>query len=90
MRNPDPVLLKLVAHASAAQKMMLSGEPHNSVSKYGKRHLWQLLRISWLAPDILSAMVEGRQPTSLTGRDLLRATNIPLDWTSQRAFFGFA
>jgi site-specific DNA recombinase len=55
----------------------------------GKRHLWQLLRISWLAPDILSAVVEGRQPASLTGRQLLRATSIPLGWDEQRHFFGF-
>jgi DNA invertase Pin-like site-specific DNA recombinase len=88
--SPDPVLLRLVAHASAAQKMVVGGEPQRCVSKYGRRHLWQLLRISWLAPDILSAMVEGRQPAELTGRRLLRATNIPLDWASQRSFFGFA
>src|SRR5262245_27780026 len=88
-RKPDPVLLRLLAHASAAQKMVLSGEPNPVVAKYGKRHLWQLLRISWLAPDILTAITEGRQPVQLTGRKLLRATNIPLDWSAQRAFFGF-
>jgi site-specific DNA recombinase len=88
-RSPDPVLLRLVAHAAAAEKMVLSGKPSPTVEQYGKRHLWQLLRICWLAPDIISAIVEGTQPPSLTGRKLLRATNIPLDWSEQRAFFGF-
>lgn len=88
-RNPDPVLLRLVAQAAAAEKMMLSGKPSPAVARYGKRHLWQLLRICWLAPDIINAIVEGTQPPSLTGRKLLRATNIPLDWAEQRAFFGF-
>ncbi|WP_340587291.1 recombinase family protein [Erythrobacter alti] len=87
--QPDPVLLKLIAKARAAQEMVIAGKDHPAVSDYGKRHLWQLLRISWLAPDILSAIVEGRQPASLTGRQLLRATSIPLGWDEQRHFFGF-
>lgn len=89
-RSPDPVLLKLLAQAAAAQRMVVSGEDRPTVARYGKRHLWQLLRISWLAPDITNAIIEGRQPVGLTGRTLLRATNIPLDWNEQRAFFGFA
>lgn len=88
--EPDPVLLRLVAHARAAQKMVESGVPHPSVAHYGKRHFWQLLRIAWLAPDILAAIVDGRQPADLTGRKLLRATNIPLDWAGQRKVLGFA
>lgn len=86
----DPVLLRLVAHARAAQLMVESGKPHPLVAHYGKRHFWQLLRIAWLAPDIISAIVEGRQPPDLTGRKLLRAANIPLDWAGQRQLLGFA
>ena len=89
-REPDPVLLRLVTHARAAQQMVESGVPHPSVADYGKRHFWQLLRIAWLAPDILASIVEGRQPPQLTGRKLLRATNIPLDWSGQRRLLGFA
>jgi len=88
--DADPVLLRLVAHARAAQGMVESGVPHPSVAHYGKRHFWQLLRIAWLAPDILAAIIEGRQPPQLTGRKLLRATNIPLDWAGQRRILGFA
>lgn len=88
--EPDPVLLRLVAHARAAQQMVESGKPHPLVAHYGKRHFWQLLRIAWLAPDIISAIVEGRQPPDLTGRKLLRATNISLDWAVQRNALGFA
>jgi len=38
-------------------------------------------------PDIVEAIVEGRQPRSLTVKLLLRG--IPLAWTDQRAAFGF-
>jgi hypothetical protein len=59
------------------------------VSKYSKRHLWQLLRVSWLAPDIIAAIAEGRQPKTLTGRRLLRVVDVPLAWADQRRLFGF-
>ncbi len=89
-RKADPVLVKLVVLAQAAQRAVLSGEPDPLVSHYSKRHLSQLLRISWLAPDLLAAILEGRQPPTLTGRRLLRATDIPLDWAGQRRFFAAA
>ena len=87
--EPDPVLLKLVAHASAAREAIITGTPDPMVSNYSKRHLWQLLRLNWLAPDIVTAIVEGRQPASLTGRRLLRAADVPLSWNEQRRYFGF-
>ena len=86
---PDPVLLKLVTHAALAQRVALTGAEDPIVSNYSKRHLWQLLRVSWLAPDILAAITEGRQPPTLTGRRLLRAADIPLSWDEQRRYFGF-
>ncbi|MCY7281680.1 MAG: hypothetical protein LH610_12460 [Sphingomonas bacterium] len=88
-RKPDPVLVKLVVLAKAAQRSLTDGEPDPLISQYSKRHLWQLLRISWLAPDIIAAVVGGTQPATLTGRRLLRATDIPLDWKAQRAYFQF-
>ena len=57
--DPDPVPLKLIAHARAAQQSALTGEPDPIVFAYSKRHLWQLLRVSWFAPDIVAAIPEG-------------------------------
>jgi site-specific DNA recombinase len=50
-------------------------------------HVRRLLRFAYLAPDIVEAIVEGRQPRILTVKLLLKG--IPLDWTDQRAAFGF-
>jgi hypothetical protein len=86
----DPVLLKLVLLALAAQQSVLAGEPDPLVSHYSKRHVSQLLRVSWLAPDLLAAILEGRHPPTLTGRKLLRATDVPLDWAGQRRLFNAA
>ena len=87
--EPDRVLLKLFANASAACRAAMTSTADPLVSNYSKRHLWQLLRLNWLAPDIVTAIVEGRQPPSLTGRRLLRAANVPLSWKEQRRYFGF-
>ena len=88
-QNADPVLLKLLVRASAAQRAALTGTADPLVSKYSKRHFWQLLRVSWLAPDILAAIAEGRQPATLTGRRLLRVVDVPLTWNDQRRLLGF-
>jgi site-specific DNA recombinase len=88
--EPDPVLIKLLAHANAAREAIATGATDPMVSKYSKRHLWQLLRLNWLAPDIVRAIVEGRQPPNLTGRRLLRAADVPLSWEEQRRYFSFS
>ena len=51
-------------------------------------HVRRLLRLNFLAPDIIEAVVDGRQPRSLTVKQLLRA--IPSTWEDQRAAFGFS
>jgi hypothetical protein len=48
-------------------------------------HVRRLLRFAYLAPDIVEAIVEGRQPRTLTVKLLLKG--IPLDWSDQRAAF---
>ena len=89
-RAPDPVLLKLIALAMSARKSIFTSRSDQLTFHYSKRHLWQLLRISFLAPDIVTAIVEGRQPPSLTGRRLLRVPDLPLDWPGQRRVLGFS
>ncbi len=85
----DPTLLKLIAHAHAAQRMLLSGKDEPTVSGFSKRHLYRLLHLSWLAPDITAAIVEGRHPRHLNARKLLRTNGIPLEWEAQRQMLGF-
>jgi hypothetical protein len=50
-------------------------------------HVRRLLRFTYLAPDIVEAIVEGRQPRFLTVNLLLQG--IPLAWSDQRTMFGF-
>jgi site-specific DNA recombinase len=56
-----------------------------------KCRLTSLIRLSYLAPDIVRALLEGRQPIELTPTRLLRLSkDLPHDWTKQRHFLGFA
>jgi DNA invertase Pin-like site-specific DNA recombinase len=48
----------------------------------------RMLRLAFLAPDIVEAIAEGRQPRTLTLQRLLNL--IPLAWTEQRRCLGFA
>ena len=89
-RDPDPVLVKLIVHAFAARASLLTGKADSITSDYSPLHRNRLARLSYLAPDIVSAIVAGNQPPSLNGRRLLRAANLPLDWDGQRQLLGFA
>lgn len=87
---PNATLQKLVAQAFAAQNHLLGKERHPEIENLSKRYTERLIRISWLAPDIIASVMDGTQPHDLTGRKLTRTNAIPLDWPSQRKLFGFA
>jgi hypothetical protein len=57
-------------------------------SKVSLSFLMRLLRLNYLAPDIIASIMDGTQPTHLTRRSLIDA-NLPLDWALQRKMFGF-
>jgi site-specific DNA recombinase len=53
-------------------------------------YIYMLLRLPWLAPDITTAIVNGRQPQQLSAKTLMRkASRLPADWTEQRTLLGF-
>ena len=45
--------------------------------------------LSFLAPDIVEAILDGRQPTELTAARLKRVRDLPLSWAEQRQILGF-
>jgi hypothetical protein len=46
-----------------------------------------LVKLNYLAPDIVATILDGQQPGELTVYKLLR-TSIPLDWAVQRQLLG--
>jgi site-specific DNA recombinase len=50
----------------------------------------RLVRLTYLAPDITQAILDGRQPRDLTAEKLLAHSRLPLAWDEQRKVLGFA
>jgi site-specific DNA recombinase len=44
----------------------------------------RLVRLAFLAPDIVTAILSGRHPPQLTANRLMDDTRLPLDWRAQR------
>ena len=50
----------------------------------------RLVRLSYLAPDITQAVLDGRHPLDFTAEKLLAHSRLPLAWQDQRIVLGFA
>jgi site-specific DNA recombinase len=91
-RARNPALLKLVAQAFAAREEMERGGSFDEVAARlgcGTENLADMIRTSFLSPDIIAAIVEGHQPASLTRRQLVSTPRVPLGWSAQETMFGF-
>jgi site-specific DNA recombinase len=90
----DPTLLRAIARAQTWLTEFLSGSVP-SMAAIAKRNrvdtsaLSRMLSLAFLAPDIIEAIIAGRQPADLTTQKLLRDVTIPLDWAEQKRALGF-
>ena len=53
-------------------------------------YVTRLLRLTFLAPDIVTAILNGAHPSGLTANKLMGDTRLPLEWSEQRRVLGFA
>lgn len=89
----DSSLIKLVTRAWAARRA-IEERPDETVEQiatsqgYGLRHFRVLLRIGYLAPEITTAILEGRHPVGLTREKIARMSDLPLDWIEQAERLG--
>ena len=91
----DPSLLRILARAHDIQARLIHN-PKLTVHDVAREervsaaYLYTLLRLPWLAPDITTAIVNGRKPPQLTAKSLMRLTpRLPADWAEQRKLLGF-
>jgi len=93
--KPDARLIKLLLRARHSNAE-LNGSDGVPFAALGKRegvspsHFTRLVRLSHLAPDIIEAILDGRQPRDLTAEKLLAHSRLPLAWHDQRTALGFA
>ncbi len=92
---PDPSLCRLMARSHAIRER-LQNDPGLSLKEIAREedvvasYVTRLLRLSFLAPDIIAAMLKGNQPAELTASRLAQWKNLPLDWAEQRRVLGFS
>lgn len=91
---PDAQMLDLLADAAAVQKLVLAS-PELSINQLAKgngrcrKQMAKLLKVSFLSPRIVEAIIDGMEPRGLNRARLLEA-ELPLDWAGQEALLGFA
>jgi site-specific DNA recombinase len=93
--KPDARLIKLLIRARRFNATLVGsdGEPFAALAKregVSPSYFTRLVRLSYLAPDITEAILDGRQPRDLTADKLLAHSRLPLGWREQRAVLGFA
>jgi len=93
--KPDARLVRLLvrAHRFNATLAGSGGTPFAALAKQegvSPSYFTRLVRLSYLAPDITQAILDGRQPSDLTADKLLAHSRLSLAWQDQRTLLGFA
>ena len=93
-KSIDAGLIALLGDALQARDIIITS-PTLSINQIAKREgrcrkqLTKLVRLSWLSPNIVEAIVDGRAPSRLTRKRLLDA-DLPLSWPEQEVMLGCA
>src|ERR1700716_1017232 len=86
-RRIDNAMVKAIARAFRWREMLENGT-HATIAeiaaaeKINESYVGRVLRLTLLAPDIVEAILNGRQPAKLQLEDLLR--RFPVAWQEQR------
>jgi hypothetical protein len=92
--EPDASLVRLLVRAKAIQTEM-EAAASATIEEVSKRqgvtasYAARLVRLNYLAPDIVEAILAGAQPADLTANKLMKDTRFPLFWREQRRALGF-
>jgi site-specific DNA recombinase len=85
-------LIKAVVRGHAWYEKLLDGKVVDIKSLAGEtgltpHYVRNVFACAFLAPDIVEAILEGRQPLTLKFENLYK--HVPLSWAEQRQQFGF-
>lgn len=89
--RPNAALIKAVTRAHNWNQRLFSGKASSIKSiaeeeSLNERYVGRILRLAFLAPDIVEAILDGRQPADLDLDRLLKG--VPIAWADQRRVFG--
>ena len=92
--GPDLVLITALVKANSWWNKLASGEAksiRDLATQVGtnERYVAWILRLKHLAPDMIGAILDGRQPPEWTADTFIKARKFPYQWDEQRRQFGF-
>ncbi len=92
---PDPHLIAAVAQgrhwfAQIRDREVQSVRDLAECHGVNQGDVSRILPLGLIAPDIVDAILAGRQPIELTAKQLKRIRDLPVSWASQRRVLGFA
>ena len=90
---PDRSLLRLLAQAHQFRALVLQGGGQTitalaAEAGVGASYFTRVLRLGFLAPDVVTAILQGRQPPELNAKQLSLHIRLPIGWTDQVAALG--
>jgi len=93
--KPNVRLIKLLIRARRFNTALVGSDrvPFAALAKregVSPSYFTRLIRLSYLAPDITEAILDGRKPPDLTANMLLAHSRLPLAWHEQRTVLGIA
>lgn len=89
-RKTDNTLVKALARAFRWKRMLESGE-FASISELAEKegialtYMARLMRLSLLSPELVDAVIDGRQPSNMTLANLMDP--FPTNWKEQHALW---
>lgn len=90
---PDDTMVKALVRAHRWRRKIETCEA-GSITELAAQenvtapYVFRLMRLTCVAPDIVAAILDGRQPKGIALADLLR--NVPLSWGEQRRHIWFS
>jgi hypothetical protein len=92
-RAPDRSLLRLVAMAQRYHTMMIDGQGTAITALAAEAgvspsYFTRVVKLSFLAPDIVRTILDGSQPHTLTAKHLMSQGALARDWADQKAQLG--
>ena len=90
--RPDNTLIRSLGRAHRWKRLIENGtygsiKELTTAEKVNDSYVCRMLRLTLLAPDVVEAILDGRQPKMLQLKDLMG--NISTDWSEQRRALGF-
>lgn len=89
----DNTMVKVLARGFRWQRLLYDGtyatiEDMAAAEKINPSYISRLMRLAYLSPTIVEAILDGRHPAHLTMKDLMEP--FPLDWKEQERHFKIA